>query len=144
MDESARVQKEHPLGAYDRSLGCEPQYGVIGVTLNAEGERRGPPRPPPRWLAVLIPTAESSATPRALALGPNQREALVDEGSPIQSRARSPAVAGARKKSREFECRSAPHPTILCMKVRRIVIIENILITIPKKRLISGMGGQVK
>jgi hypothetical protein len=29
------------------------------------------------------------------------------------------------------------------MKVRRVVIIKNILITIPKKRLISGMGGQV-
>jgi hypothetical protein len=27
-------KKEHPLGACERSLGCEPQYGVIGVTPN--------------------------------------------------------------------------------------------------------------
>ena len=27
-------EKEHPLGACERSLGCEPQYDVIGVTPN--------------------------------------------------------------------------------------------------------------
>jgi hypothetical protein len=41
MDESARVPKEPPLGACERSLGGEPQYGVIGVTPNNVG---GQPR----------------------------------------------------------------------------------------------------
>jgi hypothetical protein len=27
-------EKEHPLGACERSLGCEPQDDVIGVTPN--------------------------------------------------------------------------------------------------------------
>ena len=34
MDERARPQEKHRLGACGRTVGCERQYGVVGVTPN--------------------------------------------------------------------------------------------------------------
>ena len=44
-------EKEHPLGACERSLGCEPQYDVIGVTPNAGDQRRALLRV--RWIGLF-------------------------------------------------------------------------------------------
>jgi len=37
MEERERPQEKHRLGACGRTLGCERQYGVVGVTPNASG-----------------------------------------------------------------------------------------------------------
>jgi hypothetical protein len=46
MDERARPQEKHRLGACGRTRGCERQYGVVGVTPNRHrGRLRSPPLP---------------------------------------------------------------------------------------------------